>query len=163
MSVAITVEKVGRRHYIRGNTYPIKGELRGAGCKWDPDASAWYTGKADVAESLVAGVAAGTVECVASYRKLVDGTWGVLVPGAVVAGSSVVVATKNGERKTETVEAVIETTERGTLCRVAQRQRKASSGRGVYRRRGTWTGCSCGSVEEYERPGDCASCRHDRY
>ena len=30
------------------------------------------------------------------------------------------------------------------------------------RRRGTWTGCSCGSVEEYERDGDCFSCRHDR-
>lgn len=30
------------------------------------------------------------------------------------------------------------------------------------RRRGTWTGCSCGSVEEYARPGDCYSCRHDR-
>lgn len=29
--------------------------------------------------------------------------------------------------------------------------------------RGTWTGCSCGSVEEYERPGDCFTCRHDRY
>lgn len=29
--------------------------------------------------------------------------------------------------------------------------------------RGTWTGCSCGSVEEYERNSDCGSCRHDRY
>lgn len=28
--------------------------------------------------------------------------------------------------------------------------------------RGTWTGCKCGSVVEYERPSDCASCRHDR-
>jgi hypothetical protein len=31
-----------------------------------------------------------------------------------------------------------------------------------YRRRGTWTGCQCGSVEEYERPNDCFTCRHDR-
>lgn len=35
--------------------------------------------------------------------------------------------------------------------------------RGSGRRaRGTWTGCACGSVEEYARPGDCSSCRHDR-
>jgi len=30
-----------------------------------------------------------------------------------------------------------------------------------YRRRGTWTGCSCGSVQEYSRPSDCWTCRHD--
>lgn len=30
------------------------------------------------------------------------------------------------------------------------------------RSRGTWTGCRCGSVEEYERDSDCRSCRHDR-
>jgi hypothetical protein len=30
------------------------------------------------------------------------------------------------------------------------------------RKRGTWTGCSCGSVEEYERDSDCSSCQHDR-
>lgn len=45
----ITIEKVGRRHYVRGNTYPIKDQLRAAGCKWDPDAKAWWTGKAPVA------------------------------------------------------------------------------------------------------------------
>ena len=40
---------------------------------------------------------------------------------------------------------------------LATRPRSSASGR-----RGTWTGCQCGSVEEYERPGDCRSCRHDR-
>jgi len=30
-----------------------------------------------------------------------------------------------------------------------------------YARRGTWTGCSCGSVAEYSRPSDCWTCRHD--
>ena len=33
---------------------------------------------------------------------------------------------------------------------------------GKRRSRGTWTGCSCGSVEEYSRDSDCASCEHDR-
>ena len=32
-----------------------------------------------------------------------------------------------------------------------------------HQRRGTWTGCRCGSVEEYARAGDCSSCAHDRY
>lgn len=36
------------------------------------------------------------------------------------------------------------------------------SSTGKRRSRGTWTGCSCGSVEEYSRPSDCASCEHDR-
>lgn len=37
---------------------------------------------------------------------------------------------------------------------------RASTGT-AQRRRGTWTGCSCGSVEEYSRPSDCASCQYD--
>ena len=28
-------------------------------------------------------------------------------------------------------------------------------------RRGTWTGCSCGSVKEYSKPSDCWTCKHD--
>jgi hypothetical protein len=28
-------------------------------------------------------------------------------------------------------------------------------------RRGTWTGCSCGSVTEYSKASDCWTCRHD--
>lgn len=47
---SITIESVGRRHYVRGNTYPIKDQLRAAGCKWDGAAKAWWTGKRDVAE-----------------------------------------------------------------------------------------------------------------
>jgi hypothetical protein len=29
------------------------------------------------------------------------------------------------------------------------------------RTRGTWTGCRCGSVEEYSKPSDCWTCKHD--
>lgn len=47
--MSITVQKIGRRHYLRGNTYPVKDSLRTAGCKWDPAEKAWWTGKADVA------------------------------------------------------------------------------------------------------------------
>lgn len=44
----------GRRTYILGNTYPIKDQLRAAGCKWDSDRRAWWTGKRETAEELIA-------------------------------------------------------------------------------------------------------------
>lgn len=50
--MTVTIEKQGRRYYIAGNTYPIKDQLRAAGCKWDPDRKQWWTGKKDVAERL---------------------------------------------------------------------------------------------------------------
>lgn len=41
---------------------------------------------------------------------------------------------------------------------------KATKVRSNNRRsRGTWTGCSCGSVEEYEKASDCFSCKRDRW
>lgn len=51
--------------------------------------------------------------------------------------------------------------------RAAEAQRLAGGATAAPRKirsttRGTWTGCRCGSVEEYERANDCASCRHDR-
>lgn len=52
--MAITVETVGRRFYIKGDTFPLKDALRGAGCKWDPDARAWWTGKKEVADRFAA-------------------------------------------------------------------------------------------------------------
>lgn len=121
----ITIETVGRRHYVLGNTYPIRAELRSAGCKWDAERKAWWSGSRDKVEHFAARVESGSVKAVASYRKLEDGSWAVLVPGAAPAvGSTVQVETKGGSRKTETVLSVGETTERGTLCRVAPRERK---------------------------------------
>lgn len=41
----------GRRVYITGNTFAIKGKLRDAGAKWDADRKAWWVGsgkKADI-------------------------------------------------------------------------------------------------------------------
>ena len=50
----ITLASQGRRHYVRGNTYPHRDALRSAGAHWDGDARAWWIGKRDVAEQLVA-------------------------------------------------------------------------------------------------------------
>lgn len=40
--------------------------------------------------------------------------------------------------------------------------RTTTSTKSKPKRRGTWTGCSCGSVEEFAKASDCWSCRHDR-
>ncbi|HKY40745.1 MAG TPA: hypothetical protein VJN18_32645 [Polyangiaceae bacterium] len=54
----ITIQSEGRRHYLIGNTYPIKDKLRAAGAKWDSDRKAWWTGKRDLAEQLASGASA---------------------------------------------------------------------------------------------------------
>lgn len=122
--MTIQIETRGRRHYVLGNTYPIRAELRAAGCKWDPDVKAWYSGKRETVERFAARVSAGEVKAEAAYRRLDDGSWGVLVPGAATVGATVTVRTKAGSTKTETISAIVETTEQGTLCGVAPRARK---------------------------------------
>lgn len=52
MSAAIQIVTEGRRHYLRGDTYQMRDQLRAAGAKWDPDQRCWWTGKRDVAERL---------------------------------------------------------------------------------------------------------------
>lgn len=63
MSEAIKIQSEGRRHYILGNTYAIKDQLRSAGCKWDADRKAWWTGKLDVAVGF-----AGTADAAPDSR-----------------------------------------------------------------------------------------------
>lgn len=55
----IAVQSEGRRHYLTGDTYSVKDRLRGAGCKWDPERRAWWTGKQETAEQLVAQLQSG--------------------------------------------------------------------------------------------------------
>lgn len=52
MSIDIVSE--GRRHYITGNTYPVRDRIRSLGAHWDAERKAWWTGKRDEAEQLVA-------------------------------------------------------------------------------------------------------------
>jgi hypothetical protein len=46
-SRAITVERVGRRSYLRGDTLAVRGLLRNGGCTWDADSRAWWIGSDD--------------------------------------------------------------------------------------------------------------------
>lgn len=119
----ITIQTEGRRHYLVGDTYPIKSAIRAAGCKWDADKGAWWTGKRETAEALAAKVRAGAVKARASYTKLDDGSWGVRVPGAVVAGSTVEVETKSGRVSTETIAAIVRVDGDRTICSIVQRAR----------------------------------------
>lgn len=131
LNMTIQIETRGRRHYLVGDTYPVRAAVKAAGCKWDGDARAWWTGKRETAERLVADVSSGAVKAVASYAKLADGSWGVRVPGAVAAGATITVETKSGSRKQETIVAVLSTDERGSVCSIKPRERK-SSGRRSY-------------------------------
>jgi hypothetical protein len=57
--MTITIQSEGRRHYLVGNTYPIKDAIRAAGCKWDADRKSWWTGKRETAEALAAKLSGG--------------------------------------------------------------------------------------------------------
>jgi hypothetical protein len=56
--MTITVERVGRRSYLRGNTFAVKDAIRAAGGHWDADQRAWWVSKAEVAAELAGKAAA---------------------------------------------------------------------------------------------------------
>jgi hypothetical protein len=52
----ISVEQVGQRLYVTGNTYAVKDALKAAGCHWDGERRQWWIGAAKRSriESLIA-------------------------------------------------------------------------------------------------------------
>jgi hypothetical protein len=50
-----TLEKVGSRVYVTGDSYAIKDRLKSAGCHWDGDRRQWWIGtaKAPAVESIL--------------------------------------------------------------------------------------------------------------
>lgn len=46
----MSIQSVGARLYVTGNTYPIKDQLKALGCHWDADRKQWWIGKAKAAE-----------------------------------------------------------------------------------------------------------------
>lgn len=101
----------------------------------------------------------------ASPAKLKNGSWGARVPGRASEGDTITIKTRAGKRWDATISRVLWTgadrRSGETVSLVATESRSSGSARS-NRRQTTWTGCSCGSVEEYERDGDCDSCRYDR-
>jgi len=56
----ITIEKKGRRHYLRFMPFSMKDEAKGKGCKYDPDERCWWTSKSEVAAALAGGMTDST-------------------------------------------------------------------------------------------------------
>lgn len=48
--MSVTINEVGARLYLVGNTYPIKDAIKAAGGHWDSDRKQWWIGKAKRAE-----------------------------------------------------------------------------------------------------------------
>lgn len=110
MANNIEIKSEGRRHYLVGDTYPIKNAIKAAGCNWDRDRYAWWTGKLEVAQKLVAGVASGAVVAAARWVKLGSG-FGVLVAAGSPAktGSTIPVQSKDGGTRDVELASLVET------------------------------------------------------
>ncbi len=69
----MTVTATGRRHYISGDTYSLRDQLRAAGCHWDPERRAWWTAKADVAQRFASAQASPQAETIDPRRTPILG------------------------------------------------------------------------------------------
>lgn len=72
-----TIEKKGRRFHLVGLPFDARNLAKEAGCKWDPDARLWWTGKQDVAERVAAAatqrVSAQQDEGISTSAKVITG------------------------------------------------------------------------------------------
>jgi hypothetical protein len=100
---------------------------------------------------------------IASPRKLPNGQWGAYCAAAKV-GDVVTVRTAAGK---EWQARVVEITDSGT-CITSSTGHARTDANGFTISRpaarstsATRTGCRCGSVEEYSKPSDCWTCKHD--
>ena len=101
-----------------------------------------------------------TASKTATPTKLRSGAWGAKVSGDVREGDVVTIRTRAGKSWQARIERVVWTGEGVSICATASLDRAPAAR--TTRRRGTWTGCRCGSVEEYAKDSDCARCQHDR-
>jgi len=161
---SLQIEKLGRRYYLRGTPFSAKDQIKSAGCSWDSGQKSWWTGKADVAERLLAELATGVAASEQAQAALPAETGEM----TTILGNTYPVRDRlrslggqwDAEAKVWRVPSSRAALARAAVESAPQSTRSAS--RRTFVRRGTWTGCSCGSVEEYERENDCASCAHDR-
>ena len=94
-----------------------------------------------------------------SFSKLNDGSWGLRGQGSAPSiGSAIVVSKKDGSVKVESVAAIVWQDGKTWIGRIGA---SASAAKPAAAKRGTWTGCSCGSVSEFTKSSDCWTCKHD--
>lgn len=65
----ITVERQGRRSYLRGDTLAVRGLLRSGGCHWDADAKAWWIGSHEAALELAERAKTAEAEAAPAKRR----------------------------------------------------------------------------------------------
>ena len=94
--------------------------------------------------------------------KLKDGSWGAKVACSVALGNEIKVTTRAGKSWTSIVSRIVWKNDEVAIVATGTARREI--GGGAWKRihgRGTLTGCSCGSVEEFTKASDCWLCKHD--
>jgi len=108
-----------------GDTYPIRSQLRDAGCSWDRDRKAWWTGKAALAAELAGGEI--SAPAINTFSKCpTTGGWLVKVPAGgtrPAPGRAVTVTKASGGTKEVTLAAVEDHSEGGWVCSIQTAKR----------------------------------------
>jgi hypothetical protein len=79
-TTTIVIERVGRRSYLLGPTYPIKAQIKENGGHWDAERGAWWMSKHEIAQALaVQGTEVAVAK--ASFQQAVQGESMVPVEG----------------------------------------------------------------------------------
>lgn len=186
----ITLQPVGARIYIAGNTYPLKDAIKSCGGHWDGDRKQWWVGQAkqaDIArvveQSDSQGPAASQdrrsdtpdqaarVKARATYKGK-----DYYVLAETRDGAKLLLAARNGQFQFwATAEATQITKQYGRENYRTGYDEYPTLG-GMMARAEQWrrmsdddravassprTGCSCGSRDGVVQDTDCASCRFD--
>lgn len=71
MTSQLTIQKVDRRLYVVGNSYPVKDQLKKIGCHWDSDRKQWWigSGKETELQDIVNAVSAAPSQQPAAPAK----------------------------------------------------------------------------------------------
>ena len=99
-----------------------------------------------------------TETAAATPCKLRSGDWGAKTASSIQAGDTVTITTRSGKSWDAVVERVVWSGNGVSICATSNVDSRPAR---QPRSRGTWTGCHCGSVEEYAKPTDCQTCQHD--
>ena len=94
-----------------------------------------------------------------TYTKLKSGNWGVRSTEALKEGQTITVRKKSGDTKLETIARIVWSGNGVWLAAILTSGSTGSAKRSSPR--GQRTGCSCGSIEDTPRPGDCRSCKFE--
>lgn len=107
----VRIESEGRRHYLVGDTYAVRDRIRALGAHWDAGRKAWWTGKRDQAEALVAQLNAAPAPAASEARPepQAPGMSAIVAGRATYKGRTYYIAGRRERGRTaydDTVEAI---------------------------------------------------------